>query len=176
MPLLLSPRLALRALEPEDLALLYTIENDRALWSVSATPVPYSRYALKEYIAQQAGDIYQSGQLRLVIVRRDTQEAIGLLDLFAFSPGDLRAEVGIALLEAHRGGGLASEALELLCAYARRTLHLRRLTAYVDCDNAASLGAFLSAGFKCVAQLPAWHCRQGEWTDVQLLDCLFRAE
>ena len=33
----------LRALEPEDLDVLYSIENDIELWSVGYTTVPYSR-------------------------------------------------------------------------------------------------------------------------------------
>ena len=34
------PRIRLRALEPEDLDVLYGIENDHSLWSVGATNVP----------------------------------------------------------------------------------------------------------------------------------------
>lgn len=41
----------LRAIEPEDLDLLYGIENDTDLWNVGVTSVPYSRYTLYEYIA-----------------------------------------------------------------------------------------------------------------------------
>jgi diamine N-acetyltransferase len=38
----------LRAIEPEDLDLLYRIENDADLWAVGATNVPYSRYTLHD--------------------------------------------------------------------------------------------------------------------------------
>ena len=41
----------LRAIEPEDLDLLYRIENDADLWAVGTTNVPYSRYTLHDYIA-----------------------------------------------------------------------------------------------------------------------------
>ena len=34
----------LRALEPEDLDLLYAWENDTSLWEFGSTLVPYSRY------------------------------------------------------------------------------------------------------------------------------------
>ena len=40
------PDIRLRAIEPEDLDLLYRIENDRELWNVGTTNVPYSRYTL----------------------------------------------------------------------------------------------------------------------------------
>ena len=61
----------LRAMEPEDLDMLYHIENDRSLWNISATNVPYSRYALHNYIADAKNDIYIDGQLRMMIENRD---------------------------------------------------------------------------------------------------------
>ena len=39
-------KIVLRAMEPEDLEELYAIENDRSIWDVGSTNVPYSRYAL----------------------------------------------------------------------------------------------------------------------------------
>ena len=41
-------KVLLRALEPEDLDMLYQIENNRQLWDVGTTNVPYSRYALHD--------------------------------------------------------------------------------------------------------------------------------
>ncbi|MCI6309270.1 MAG: GNAT family N-acetyltransferase, partial [Prevotella sp.] len=52
------PTVKLRALEPEDLEMLYTIENNQSEWNVGATNVPYSRYVLRDYIANTASDIY----------------------------------------------------------------------------------------------------------------------
>ena len=40
----------LRALEPEDLDFIYTIENDQNLWELSNTQTPYSRYLIKQYL------------------------------------------------------------------------------------------------------------------------------
>ena len=37
------PQIRLRALEPEDLDVLYAIENDTTIWNVGNTNVPYSR-------------------------------------------------------------------------------------------------------------------------------------
>ena len=44
-------RIMLRAIEPEDLDLLYRIENDNELWAVGVTNVPYSRYVLHSYLS-----------------------------------------------------------------------------------------------------------------------------
>ena len=45
-------KILLRAMEPEDLELLYQIENNPALWKVGVTNVPYSRYQLRDYLAR----------------------------------------------------------------------------------------------------------------------------
>ena len=49
--------LKLRAIEPEDLDLLYRIENDTALWNIGTSNVPYSRYLLHDYVANATNDI-----------------------------------------------------------------------------------------------------------------------
>ena len=77
--------ISLRALEPEDLDLLYQVENDVSLWSVGVTNKPYSRYALHEYIASASGDIYVDHQVRLMICNRDG-DTVGMVDLMNFNP------------------------------------------------------------------------------------------
>ena len=62
-------------MEPEDLDLLYKIENDESLWSVSTTNVPYSRYVLHDYIANSKNDIFADNQVRLII-ETDDRKAI----------------------------------------------------------------------------------------------------
>ena len=64
-----SDKVTLRAMEPEDLDLLYRIENDRQLWDVGSTNVPYSRYVLHDYIANSSGDVYTDRQVRLIVLR-----------------------------------------------------------------------------------------------------------
>ena len=103
----------LRAIEPEDLDLLYQIENDQSLWQVGTTNVPYSRYTLHDYIASSSDDIYADRQVRM-IVENDEKETVGIVDLVQFSPEHLRAEVGIVILQNHRRKGYAREALREL--------------------------------------------------------------
>lgn len=66
-----ADNIRLRALEPEDLEWLYSVENDEELWQWGSSNVPYSRYSLKTYIAESRHDIYADGQLRLVIETED---------------------------------------------------------------------------------------------------------
>ncbi|MBQ2341956.1 MAG: hypothetical protein II385_04840, partial [Bacteroidaceae bacterium] len=59
---------------------MYLIENDTQLWTSGVSTVPYSRYALRQFILKSSNDIYQDKQLRLVI---ETTEgvAVGFVDL-----------------------------------------------------------------------------------------------
>ena len=84
----------LRALEPEDLDVLYSIENDIELWNVGYTTVPYSRYLLHDYIANSTCDIYADKQLRLLAVTKDGGDVVGIVDITDYNPQHNRAELG----------------------------------------------------------------------------------
>lgn len=147
--------ITLRALEPEDLPLLYAIENDRRLWPASSTSAPYSRYALGRYIAE-GQTLASCGQLRQAICLAPGGEAIGLIDLFDHDARHRRAETAVVLLEPYRGRGYAAQALARLCDDARGLHHLHTLYAYVPESNTASLRLYTGAGFACRGTLPDW--------------------
>jgi len=150
-----APNIRLRAVEPEDLDLLYRIENDRLLWNVGTTNVPYSRYTLHDYIATSNDDIYADRQVRLIIEDADGQ-TVGLCDLVNFNPQHLRAEAGIVILCEYRRRGYAREAIAQLCRYAQTVVHLHQLYAVVSTANGEALGLFRKAGFDREAILRDW--------------------
>ena len=168
-----GPRLWLRAVEPEDLELLYTMENDPETWDVSNFNVPYSRYVLRQYIESSACDVFADRQLRLMIACRDGgKDVAGTVDITDFSPLHARGEVGISIRREYRGRGLATEALDLLCDYAFGFLHLNQLVAHIAVDNEASLRLFASCGFvQCGVLKEWWHAADG-FKDVALLQRL----
>ena len=135
----------LRALEPEDLELMYGWENDMQIWQVSGTVAPFSRHVLSRLIEEQQFDIYATRQMRLVI-EHDGQ-AVGAVDLFEFDPHNRRAGVGIIVDSQHRAKGLGHDALKALEQYARQTLHLHQLWCSVTVDNEASLKLFRKTGY-----------------------------
>ena len=98
------PKVVLRAMEPEDLEWLYAMENDREVWHIGNTNVPYSRYVLHDYIANSTNDIYHDGQVRM-IVENEAREQIGMVDVFDFNAQHRRAEVGKGLHEHHQARG-----------------------------------------------------------------------
>lgn len=145
----------LRALEPEDLELLYTIENDRRLWHVSNTTSSYSRYTLRQYIAE-GQTLSSCGQLRQAVCLAENGCAVGLIDLFNYEAKHRRAETAIALLENYRGKGYGAAALRLICDEARSLHHLHTLHALVAESNLPSRRLYAGADFVCRATLPDW--------------------
>lgn len=159
----------IRALEPEDLACLYDIENDPDMWDVCTPGGPYSHFALLRYMEQQGQDIFTAGQLRLMATD-DEGHPVGTLDLTNYSPTDRSAEVGIAVRRDERGKGYAAEMLRWLDGHARRHLNLRMLYARISLEhNPASMRLFRSQGYEHVATLPAWHYRAGAYEDLALM-------
>lgn len=167
---LFNGTLRLRACEPEDLEVMYRIENDSSLWEAGLTTTPYSRYALKQYIASSQNDIFIDRQLRLMVVRCEDGLAVGITDLTDFDPLHRRAGVGMVILPEYRRRGYARQALDLLCRYAYDYLHLHQLYAYIACDNAASLNLFEDGQFVRSGILREWlQADGGRFKDVHLL-------
>ena len=166
----------LRALEPTDLELLYTIENDPEMWNVGDACVPYSRYDLKNYILNQQHDIHADKQLRLVICADEQHgdgKAVGLIDLFNYSPQHNRAELGLAILRSEQGKGYATEALRQMNDYARNVLHIHQLYSVVSADNHPSLTMLRSAGYGNETILHDWLATPQGYKDcIALFLCL----
>ena len=163
----------LRALEAEDVDLLYVWEKDPAVWGVSGTLAPFSRHTLRRFLDEQRFDLYAARQLRLVVETLDGR-AVGLVDLFEFEPVDLRAGIGILIHGAgDRGRGFASDALDVLCRYARQVLGLHQLWCSVAPDNAASLTLFRRAGFVECGRKREWRRTPDGWADELLLQKIF---
>ena len=163
----------LRALEAEDVDLLYVWENDPAVWGVSGTLAPFSRHTLRRFLDEQRFDLYAARQLRLVVETLDGR-AVGQVDLFEFEPVDLRAGVGILIHGAgDLGRGFASDALDVLCRYARQVRGLHQLWCSVAPDNAASLALFRRAGFVECGRRRQWRRTPDGWADELLLQKIF---
>lgn len=171
-------KVKLRAIEPEDLDMLYRIENDTRLWGVGSTNVPYSRYALHDYIANASSDIYTDRQVRLIVENEPDNSpdgaihTLGIADLVSFDPRHRRAEVGIVIASPHRRQGYALATLLSLQDYACRVLSLHQLYAVVGADNSAALSLFIKAGYLQVATLPQWLCSGNTYVDAALLQMI----
>lgn len=161
--------IVLRALEPEDLEFIYSIENDEDIWEVSNTQTPYSRFLIRQYLENAHQDIYEAKQLRLAICEKDGFTAVGLIDLFDFDPVNQRAGVGIIIhSKENRNKGIGKEALGLLINYAFTRLQVHQLYANIDMGNSASISLFTNFGFGLIGIKKDWNKRNNHYSDEAL--------
>lgn len=158
----------LRAIEPEDLDVLYKIENDFKLWGVGVTNVPYSRYMLHDYIAHASGDIYSDKQVRMMIENQDGQ-TIGIVDITDFEPRHMRAEMGIVIQCQYRNSGYATATIREAMRYAKDILHLHQMYVYIDLNNQVAVDLFRKEGFLANAPLKDWLFDGTNYRDALLM-------
>ncbi|QEE48034.1 GNAT family N-acetyltransferase [Flavobacterium alkalisoli] len=165
----------LRALEPEDLEFIYSIENNEEIWEVSNTQTPYSRFLIRQYLENAHQDIYEAKQLRLAICEKDGFTALGLIDLFDLDPVNQRAGIGIIIRnEEHRNKGVGKEALGLLIDYAFHRLQLHQLYANIDTGNVASITLFTNFGFEQIGVKKDWNRVDNQYKDEALYQLIHK--
>lgn len=168
-----SELIKLRALEPEDIEILYKWENDTNLWKVSYTVAPFSKYILRRFIEEQKYDIYETKQLRMIIESKTTGMPVGAVDLFDIDPTNRRAAVGILVYEnKEQGQGYASAALMSIIKYAFQILGLNQLYSNVLSGNTRSLNLFKSKGFNIVGLKVEWVKATNGWLDEYMLQLI----
>ena len=164
-------KIALRGAEPEDALQIYTWENDRSLWRVSNTAVPYTQFQIEQFLLNN-NDLFSNGQLRLMIMRRKDNCTLGTVDITDFVPLHSRGAVGIAVHSNYRQEGYASDALKLLCEYAFNFLFIKQLYAHIAVDNEPSLRLFNSCGFTQCGVLKEWLLTHEGYKDAVLVQCM----
>jgi diamine N-acetyltransferase len=150
-------KIRLRAIEPEDLELLYEWENNNSYWIISNTVAPFSKYTLKRYIRNSHKSIYETGQLRLMIDLITGKQTIGTIDIFDFDPFHKRAGIGILIAdEEQRRKGYASMSLRCLTDYCFKTLQLHQLWCNILANNCESIELFQKLGFTQIGIKKGW--------------------
>ncbi len=160
----------LRAIEPEDMEVLYKWENDTRLWGKGGGSLtPYSRYVIRQYISNSMQDIYEIKQLRMMVVEKVGEKTVGTIDLYDFDALNQRAGIGILIDEEYQRRGFALQALECIERYAFNHLHLHQIYAYIDSHNDASVALFEKAQYKHTATLQNWLASNSSFVDVEVL-------
>lgn len=167
-----NDEVSLRAIETEDIDLLYNWENDEETWQVSHTLVPFSKYILALYIKNSDKDIYETKQLRLMI-DSPKGNTVGAIDLFDFDPFNSRAGIGILIhAKEDRSKGYASAALGLVIGYCFKKLNFHQLYVNIDTRNESSLRLFEKFGFKICGTKEEWLRTDSGWQNEYLLQLI----
>ncbi len=168
---ILGSQIRLRALEPEDVELLYQWENSTEFMRFGDVHLPFSRHLLRTYLDRSGEDFYQIRQLRMMIETLDSDpRVVGHIDLFDYEPQHNKAALGMMIAEERdRGRGYASEALTSMMEYAREYLGLRQIYCTVQLWNSTSFLLFESKGFERSGILRDWIRTGKGYEDVCML-------
>lgn len=160
-----GPTVFLRLVEPSDATKILLWENNPAHWKVSDTEVPFSMQDIL-YLIDNAHNIRSTGQLRFVICLNNSEESVGLIDLYDANFKHGRAGVGILIGdEDQRSKGYAAESIALLKEYAKLVLGFHNLYCSIHADNFNSIGLFEKCGFEKIGVRKEWYLDKGSRID-----------
>ena len=145
-----SERIVLRRIEVEDYKQMY--ENWACKeecskyfpWS-AVTDIEVYKKRVLTWVDNYKDDLY----FNWLIVRKDTKEAIGIINLHNVDEQSGAAETSYILAPDHWGNGLMTEAVRRVLQYAFEELELSRVCADVFAGNVASEKVLEKCGFQC---------------------------
>jgi len=169
---LLTPRLILRPLRPDDASAVFHYAHNPEVtryttWDAHATVEDSRRYIEATIAAYQRGE-----NAELAIEHKMDKKVIGVCGLTAVSAEHCRGEAVFAMAKEYWGSGLMTEALKAVLTFGFGPLQLNRVFAKVDPDNMNTVRVLKRAGWMFEGSLRQDVRVRGEFRDVKLYSLL----
>lgn len=143
-------RIYLRPVRTIDIPLIMKWENNPENWIVSETEKPYTFDEIN-LLVDSSEDIFENGQLRLMLIKQESKQAIGTVDLYQADFDNKTVHVGILIAETvERKKGFAEEAIRLVINYVFNELEIEFLYCLIQSFNQSSFELFKKCGFELV--------------------------
>ena len=173
---LLSERLRLDPLRPDDAAALFAYRSDPEVSRYQGWKLPVTRDDIDAFI--QANAEVRLGQRdtwsQLAMRPRDGATLLGDVGLH-FTANKDEAELGVTVAPAHQGKGYATEALRTVLELLFGPLAQHRVFGSVDPRNTASVRLLEAIGMRQEAHFRQSLWSRGEWVD-DLIYAMLRDE
>jgi [ribosomal protein S5]-alanine N-acetyltransferase len=165
--ILRGKKISIRPPRLSDAQSVYYHINDKSVvrWTVHI-PHPYPRYASLKYIKSCMKTWDAGTQYLFVIVRNDTDKAIGMVDIMHVDAKHRHAELGYWLGRAYWGRGVMTEAVRLGLSYAFGTLRLHRVYGKCFAENRGSGRVMEKCGMKKEGCERQDQFRYNRWHDI----------
>ena len=157
----------LRPLRPADLPVFAAYRADPAVVRYQGF-APFSAAEAAAFIARMKTapvPPVPGTWVQLAIARTDDDELLGDCGLHLRATEPDTAEFGITLAPQQQGRGYAGAAVRGLLGYCFEALHLRRVVAFSDVRNEASIRLLEAVGMRREGHFLENGCYQGEWCD-----------
>lgn len=147
-PILSTPRLILRALQPSDLDDLYEYASDPEIDEY----VPWEHYnnieEARENLNEFLEDYEKHGLGAWGIEHRTERKLIGIINLSRPHPINRRVEMGYTISRAYWGKGYATDAVQAVIQFGFEKMNLVRIEAVVLPENLASTRVLEKSGLQ----------------------------
>ena len=138
----------LRLIEHKDAMTILSWESRAEIRRFTDSDEPITVNLIEAAIKEQR-DVFESGQVRFIICKSESNVPIGLVDLYNIDFKMESAEVGIVIVEkGNRKKGYAQKALKKIHEYAENVLGVLCLRSFVEIDNSPSTALFESLNYK----------------------------
>ena len=172
IPSLAGARVALRPIEPQEMALIQQ-------WFLECDPLTQTcrvpALGTLDRAAKSAGErTLQPGEGELAIVLRGTGTLVGRIRFFEANPRNQSCEIGYITAPGARGKGYAREGVSVLLDYLFDGLGLNKVQAQTAAFNETSIRLLESLGFTRDAALREHHLYKGVLHDDYVYSILAR--
>lgn len=161
-------KLKFRAIEPDDIDLLFKTENDTESWFTTETEAPLSRHLLTQYALSYQAAPFEEGQLRMIAEDYDSGIVVGIADFYELSNRHRHGLIGLYILPEIRNTGYGKLMLLEMLEYAKKFLGLEQVAARVAVSNTIASRLFEHAGFSNVGTLRKWYFLNGIISDITI--------
>ena len=163
---LIEGETALRPWRDSDLKALVAACQDPEISRWTRGPARYRPPDARRYLDGRYDMAFAGLAAPFAIVRAPDHELLGSISLMRIAWDHERAEVGYWLAREARGGGHATRAMNLICAWGFAELGLERITLLASTANGASQRVAERSGFAHEAVLRAYMSRGQEHLDM----------
>ncbi len=144
---LLTARLHLRKLIPDDAAAISSLRSDETVNKFINRSREQGLQVATAFITQINQTIDENRLFYWAITLKDSPKPIGTICLWNISEDWTTAEVGFEIIPAFQGKGIMQEALEAVLQYAFSTCRFVKLKAIVHPENLRSIKLLSRNGF-----------------------------
>ncbi len=146
-PVLATPRLLLRHIEPTDAEALFEMFSDEETMKFNGHPRQQSLDNTYAWITEIQGRYDWREAIRWGVTLQGKDRVIGTCSFHRFGAGYHRVEAGYELNRAYWGKGIMFEAMSAVVTYGFANLNMHRIEAVIDISNERSKALLLRLGF-----------------------------
>lgn len=166
-PVLHTPRLLLRQVQPDDVDEIFFLRSDPSVLQYIDRYPARSKEEAAAFIDNVRKWEAANESILWAMCFPENQKLIGTIGYWRIQPEHFRAEIGYVLHPQHHGNGLMTEAMKAVIDYAFEVMRLHSIEANINPMNEASKQVLLKNGFVQEA-----YFRENFYFDGKFLDSM----